>query len=151
MHRGKSCIAENHALRKSCIEENNTLWKIMHCGKSCIAENHESWKIMHHGNHALRKIMHRKLGIYASRENFIPRQIYINREKTYTSLEFMHHEKISCLVKIYTSREDFIHSWKFRHRTTSWLTIDSQGKLKEKNKRGWWGSTRKSLVKWREF
>ena len=54
----------------------------MHHEKNpCLVENHASRK-----SHALRKIMHCESTI-------------------------MHDEKISCLVKIYTSREDFIPRW----------------------------------------
>ena len=92
MHRGESCIAE-----------------IMHSENSCIAKNH-----------ALRKIMHCDFEIYARREDFMTRQIYISREgfiprwnlyiarRIYTSLKFVHHEKNPCLIEILQSREDFM-------------------------------------------
>ena len=70
--------------------------------------------IMHRGNHASRVNNH------AWREDFMPRRnLYIAR-RIYASLEFMHRgimhresiimhdEKISCLVEIYTSREEFM-------------------------------------------
>ena len=112
MHCEKSCIAENHALRKNHASRKSCIAKIMHCRKSCIAEimhcrktcftkimhrenhalrksciaeNHASWKIRHCEKSCIAKIMHREFEIYTSREDFIPRLSLCTTKRFYAS------------------------------------------------------------------
>ena len=89
-HREKSSyLAEIYASRKDFMPRQIfTSWEdfLPRWNLFITRTIHASLKIMHPRNHASRKIMHR--------ESII-----------------MHDEKISCLIKIHTAREDFIPRW----------------------------------------
>ena len=100
------CISENHALRKVMHRELIS----RHREKSCITEDHAS-RVKNPciaENHVSRKIMHRKLISKHRRKIFLPRKKLCITRRFHASLKFTHHEKIPCLVKIYTSRQNFI-------------------------------------------
>ena len=134
MHCEKSCIAENHALRK-IMHRGNHASRVNNYARRedfiprqnlCIARRlYTLPKFMHYKknpglveNHASRKIMHRgtQVNNYARREDFMPRQnLYITR-RFHTSLKFRHREKNLYHVEIYASWEEFMPRWNFAHR-----------------------------------